>query len=346
MTNEIIASVVIPCRNEENFIEQCLLSIIKSDFNNDNLEIIVVDGISDDKTVEIINKLSKQYSNIHLLHNPDKVVPNAMNIGIEKAVGRYIVRMDAHSIYPKDYIVTLINSIQKLDADNVGGVWVTTPANDSLIAQAIALSTSHPFGIGNAYYRLNVAEPMEVDTVPFGCYKKEVFNKIGNFDTDLIRNQDDELNARLIQSGGKIFLIPSVKIIYFARATFSKMSKMFYQYGYFKPLVNIKLRHPATIRQFVPLLFVLFLFFGTFLTVFFEQFKYIFFPVLSIYILGNIYASLKIAELKKKYKLVPFLFLSFVLIHISYGYGYLKGILDFVILKKHKDNKIKINISR
>ena len=341
-------SIIIPCRNEEKFIANTLESIINGTYPLENMEILVVDGMSDDKTREIVKDYEKKYSQIKLVDNPERTVPYAMNYGIKKAKGDIIVRLDAHSIYPKNYIEKLVYWIEELNADNVGGVWDTTQANDSLEAKAIALATSHPFGIGDAQYRIsNKKEPYEVDTVPFGCYKKEVFEKIGLYDTDLTRNQDDELNARLIQNGGKIYLIPDLKIKYFARDKFSKMFKMFYQYGYFKPLVNLKLKQPATIRQFVPLLFVLFLVFGTLLSFVSNMFFYLFLLGLLIYFGTNFLVSFKIAKKEKNFKLFPYLVISFFLIHFSYGLGYLKGIFDFVLLKKHKNKNLSnIDISR
>jgi len=342
-------SIIVPCRNEENFISGTLLSIIESDYPLKDLEILIIDGISGDKTREIVKEFEEKYQQqIKLIDNPERTVPYAMNYGIKEAKGDVIVRLDAHSIYPSDYISKLVYWLKKLNADNVGGVWDTRPANDSLEARTIAYSTSHSFGIGNAQYRISdKKEPYEVDTVPFGCYKKEVFEKIGLFDTDLTRNQDDELNARLVQNGGKIFLIPDLKIKYFARENFSKMFKMFYQYGYFKPLVNLKLKQPATIRQFVPPLFVLFLVFGSLLSFTNVLFFIIFFTILSFYLGINIFVSYKISKEKQDMKLFPYLIKSFFMIHISYGIGYLKGILDFTFLKKHtKRNLSKMNTSR
>jgi glycosyltransferase involved in cell wall biosynthesis len=341
-------SIIIPCRNEEDFIENTLNSIIESDYSIENLEILIADGRSDDKTREIVENFEMKYSQIRLIDNPEKTVPYAMNYAIKEAKGDIIIRLDAHSIYPKDYISKLVYWIKELDAENVGGVWDTIPANDSLVSKIIAYSSLHSFGIGNAQYRISdKTEPYEVDTVPFGCYKKEVFEKIGLFDTDLTRNQDDELNARLIQNGGKIFLIPDLKIQYFARDTFKKMFKMFYQYGLFKPLVNLKLKQPATLRQFVPPVFVLFLIFGTILSIYSSLFLALFAMGLSIYFGVDILVSYKIAKEKKNLKLFPYLVYSFFLIHTSYGLGYLKGIVDFMILKKHKKNDLsKINTSR
>jgi len=344
----IKVSIIIPCRNEESFIFNTLLSIINSEYSLELMEILIIDGMSDDKTKKIVKEFEYKYSQIRLLDNPNKTVPYAMNIGIKEAKGSIIIRLDAHSVYPIDYISKLVYWIEKLDVDNVGGVWDTMPANDSLESQAIAYSTSNSFGIGNAQYRIsNKVEPYEVDTVPFGCYKAEVFDKIGLFDLDLTRNQDDEFNGRLIQNGGQIFLIPDLKIKYFARENFNKMFKMFYQYGYFKPLVNIKLDVPATLRQFVPPSFVLFLIFGTIFSFFSKVFFILFLIGLAVYFSVNSLVSYKISKKKKNFKLFPYLVKSFFLIHLSYGIGYLKGVLNFTILRKYKKEDLsQINISR
>lgn len=341
-------SIIIPARNEEKFISETLLSIVNSDYLLEKMEILVIDGMSDDNTREIVKKFSDKYSEIELLDNYNKTVPYAMNIGIKKAKGDFVIRLDAHSVYPQDYISKLVYWIQELAVDNVGGVWDTIPANNSLEAQAIAYSTSHIFGIGNAQYRIsNRIEPYSVDTVPFGCYRRDVFDRIGLFDIDLTRNQDDELNARLIQNGGKIFLIPNLKIKYFARENFKKMFKMFYQYGYFKPLVNLKLKLPATIRQFIPLLFVLFLILGMLLSFSGHMALILYMSGLSIYFIINLIVSYRVSKEKKNMKLLPYMIKSFFLIHLSYGIGYLKGLVDFLFLKKHTNKKLnEINLSR
>lgn len=335
-------SIIIPVYNEEQYIANCLDSILSSVLDFKTTEIIIIDGNSTDKTLEIITEYQKKYSFVKIFKNPHRIVSISMNIGITNSVGEYIVRLDAHSIYPSDYISKLVYWIKKLKADNVGGVWDIFPTNDSLEAKAIAYSTSNSFGIGNAQYKItNKIEPYRVDTVPFGCYKRDIFSKIGLYDIDLTRNQDDELNARLIQNGGKIFLIPDVKIKYFARENFYKMFKMFYQYGYFKPLVNIKLKKPSTVRQFIPLLFVLFLGFGSLLSFLSPLFLFLFILGLSVYFGINILVACNIAKNKKNILLIPYLITSFFLIHFSYGIGYLKGILDFVVLQKWKRNKNK-----
>lgn len=332
-------SIVIPCRNEEKFIAKCLDSVLKFECDID-IEILIVDGMSNDATQDIVKIYLERFSHIRLLENPYKTTPYAMNIGIKEAKGEIIVRLDAHAKFPKDYINKLIYWKKELQADNIGGVIKTLPLNSSLKAKAISFALSSSFGVGNSYFRTGTKKPIEVDTVPFGCYDKNILLKLGLYDTDLIRNQDDELNSRLIQNGGKIWLIPEIVIDYYSRDRFEALFKMFYQYGYFKPLVNKKLRYPATLRQFVPLLFVLFNFFGL-VSLFFSKIATMFFFIgLLIYFTLNTFFSFNIAKNEKNLKLIPYLTWSFIIIHFSYGLGYLKGIWDFIIL-----NKVKKDIS-
>lgn len=215
-------SVVIPCRNEIMYIARVLESILDQNYPKEQMEVIVVDGMSIDGTVDILKEYQNKYSFIKYLENEMQVTPNAMNIGIRNATGDVVVRMDAHSIYPKNYISRLVEWLIWLDADNVGGSLITKPARDTLEAKAIAHAMSHPFGVGNAYFRLGVNNPKQVDTVPFGCYWRKVFDKIGLYDEDLVRGQDNELNSRLEQKGGKIFLVPDIKTEYFPRDTLKK----------------------------------------------------------------------------------------------------------------------------
>lgn len=340
-----LVSIIIPCRNEEKFIKTVLNNIIDQDYRRDSIEVFVVDGLSDDNTRSIIKEMINQFPLIHFISNENKTVPYALNLAIQKAKGEVIIRMDAHCIYPNNYVSALVEKLFELNADNVGGVWITEPGNNSSQAIAIAKATSNRLGIGNAGYRLGAAKPVQTDTVPFGCYRKDVFEKIGLFDIQLTRNQDDEFNGRLIKNGGKIFLIPSVKIKYFARKNISSMSKMFYQYGYFKPLVNIKLGFVATARQLIPPAFVLMIFLGALLSLFSKI-------LMTIYLLGVFFyfvvvaiVSLKLFE--KKLSVFLNLLIVFPAIHFSYGTGYLSGIIDFIFLRKHKRKKsIEVEMNR
>jgi glycosyltransferase involved in cell wall biosynthesis len=328
-------SIIIPCRNEEAFIGKVLENIINQDYPSHLTEVFVVDGKSNDRSAEIIKNYSEKYSFIRYLENPEKVVPFALNKAIKESSGEIIIRMDAHAVYPNDYVSRLVDGLVDYNCENVGGVWITKPGNASVKAKAIALATSHPFGIGNAYYRLSNQKPKEVDTVPFGCYYRNVFDKIGYFDEELIRNQDDEFNARLIKNGGKIYLLPEIQIIYYAREKLQKVSKMFYQYGLYKPLVNLKIGKPATIRQFAPLLLVLYMAITGGLS-FISNFSWVVFLVGIIFYLFSCFfvaVSIWVKNIKKP-GLIFFLFLLFPIIHLSYGWGYLAGVFRFLIFKK------------
>jgi len=327
-------SIIIPTRNEERFIINTLDSIMEQDYPNELLEVIIADGESDDKTRELIRDYILGHQNVLLIDNPERVVPYALNYAITKATGEVIVRLDAHSKYPRNYVSRLVFELDRLKADNVGGVWDTTPANDGLIATSIALATSHPLGIGDASYRLDNREVKEVDTVPFGCFPKDVFDRIGLFDTDLIRNQDDEFNGRIIKNGGKIYLVPDVEIEYYARDSISTMVKMFFQYGLFKPLVNKKLGSAATLRQFVPPLFVLFMLFGLVIPFVPEIIVLMYSIGFAFYFLITILVGLKVAITNKRMVLAFILPWIFPLIHISYGWGYLKGYMYVNLLNK------------
>jgi glycosyltransferase involved in cell wall biosynthesis len=338
--SEILVSVIIPCRNEENHIESCLDTILAQDFFDNNFEIIIVDGHSDDKTRALIRKYEHNHSNIKVLKNPRKIVPSALNIGIRASMGKYIIRMDAHNRYEQNYISKCIKYLNEYSADNVGGICVTLPGKNNTLGKSIALGSSHPFGVGNAYFRIGLKKPKEVDTVPFGCYKREVFQKIGLFDEDLIRNQDDEFNLRLIKNGGKILLVPEIVSHYYARDTLKKLWRMYYQYGYFKPLVVRKIGSVLTLRQLVPALFISLLFLTGLLSWTARPFLFIFLSMLACYLTVNLGYSAAIAFRKGK-KQIFTLPLVFSTLHFSYGLGYLKGLWSFMLWKQ--DKRIKMN---
>lgn len=330
-----IVSVIIPVRNESEYITGTLKSVLEQDYPSDSMEVIVVDGESEDNTKEVVEQLIENHPNIKLISNPERIVSYALNYAIAESKGELIVRMDAHSNYPQNYISRLVDEIYRLKSDNVGGVCITLPANDGSKAMSIALAISHPIGIGGSSFRVGSDKIREVDTVPFGCFRRSIFGEIGFFDTDLIRNQDDEFNGRIIKNGGKIHLIPDVKIQYFARKNVRSLLKMFYQYGLFKPLVNKKLGAPATLRQFAPPLFVLFLFSWIFIFFLSDFFKYIWILLFAFYFLMAFAVGCILAAKKKRLTLAFIIPVIFFLIHMSYGLGFLKGFfLVFILGKK------------
>lgn len=245
-------SIVLPCRNEARYIGACLDSILQSEYPRDDLEVLVVDGRSDDGTRDIIAAYATRHPRIRLLDNPKAIVPAALNIGIRAASGSVIVRMDAHAVYPPEYVPRLVAALEESGADNVGGCLATLPAGPGVVARGIALALAHPFGVGNAYFRLGTPEARWVDTVPFGCFRRDVFDRVGLFDEDLVRDQDDEFNHRLRRLGGRILLLPDVLAAYYARDSFRALARMYFQYGYYKPLAARKVGRIMTVRQVVP----------------------------------------------------------------------------------------------
>lgn len=335
----IFTTVMVPCRNEQHFIANCLDSIIAQDYPKDKLEILVVDGASNDKTKEIISEYALKYSFVKLLNNAKKVVPAALNMAVKAAKGDIIMRMDAHCIYTQDYISKCVQRLKQHDeVDNVGGICITLPGNNTLLSQSIALALSHPFGVGNSYFRIGSKKERYVDTVPFGCYKRKVFLKNGLFDEDLIRTQDSEFNARLLKNGGRILLVPEIISYYYARDSLYALWKMQFQYGYFKPLAAKKIGRIFAPRHAVPPLFIGSLIISFVFSPFFKFFLWYFLFALFFYIVVDLGVSLAIS-LKKKFKCFCILPLIFSVIHFAWGIGFLKGTLDFVIFKKDKKKR-------
>jgi glycosyltransferase involved in cell wall biosynthesis len=339
-------SVIVPCYNEVKFIEQVVRNIATQDYPAQKMEVIFSDGMSEDGTREKLRALALEYSFIRTIDNPERFVPTALNRAIKVATGEVIVRLDAHAIYPLNYLTRLVSRLITGDAENVGGVWETKAGADTNEARAIVLATSHPLGIGNASYRLGGNEESYVDTVPYGCFKRSLFDRIGFFDEDLLRNQDDEFNGRIIKHGGKILMLPDVKIGYFARESRAKLRRMFYQYGLFKPLVNIKLGAPATLRQFVPPLFVGWLCVMSVCALFYFPGLIVLMATVLLYVLSIVTVSIRIAQ-PRSLSLVRETMFTFPSIHFSYGIGYIFGLYRYVLMKAHLKNKTaQVNTSR
>ena len=321
-----LVSVAIPCRNEKAYIADCLDSILAGDYPPDRLEILVADGQSDDGTRDILAQYVARYSCVTMIDNLKRNTPAALNAAIRSASGEVIVRMDAHVLYPPDYISRLVDALEESGADNVGGVLKTMPADDTPASRAIAVGLSHPFGVGNSHFRTGATARREVDTVPFGCYRREVFERIGLFDEELIRNQDDELNFRLLRQGGRILLIPEVSCRYFARRSFRHLSRMYYQYGYFKPLVARKVGRVMTARQLVPSILLLALLGSSGLSPWVPGAGAVFAGIAAIY-LGSVLALSALAA-GTDWRCAAALTAVFPILHFSYGCGFLLGIYD------------------
>lgn len=312
-------SIILPVRNEEKFIERCLKSIVKQDYPKNKFEILVIDGMSEDKTRKIVKNLQENNKNIMLFNNSKKTVPYALNIGIKKARGEVIIRVDGHSEIAKDYFRKCIYYLDKTDADCVGGPIKTI--GESATGKAIAKIMSS--SIGGSYFRF-LKKKRYVDTLAFGAYKKEVFEKIGLFDINQKRSQDSEFNFRLRENNGRIFMSPDIKSNYYCRNSFAKLFKQYLDYGIYKTRVYRK--HPKflKIKNLCPLLLVL-----SPLTLFFSKFLFLFILIAYAAFLLS-YSSIISSGLKEFFIIVP----ALVIMHISYGLGYLIGIFNFLIRRK------------
>jgi cellulose synthase/poly-beta-1,6-N-acetylglucosamine synthase-like glycosyltransferase len=328
-------SIIVPCRQEVESIGRCLDSILAGDYPLDRLEILVVDGLSDDGTREVVERYAREFPCVKLVENPRRTTPAALNTGIRLAAGEVIMRVDAHAFYPPGYVSQLVSWLDRSGADNVGGVIVTRPGNAGAPAVAIAQALSHPFGVGNSLFRVGVGKPRFVDTVPFGCYRKSVFERVGLFDEAMVRNQDDEFNMRLIRGGGRILLVPDVRIEYVARDTMAKVAGMAFQYGSYKPLGAAKLGGIFTLRQLVPPVFVLCLLGLAIGSLVAREARMALSVVTGFYLAAGAAAAMSVRErtgLISRALMLP----VFATLHVSYGIGYLVGLGKLV--RRHKES--------
>lgn len=253
-----LVSVIIPCRNEEKTIHLVLEALFEQSFPLQNMEIVIADGLSTDGTRRAIHAFSEAQPALfmRLVDNPKQIIPTGLNTAIKASKGELIVRMDAHSLPNQDYVQRCYNAHQEGKAENVGGVWKISPQNNGWVARSIAAAAANPFAVGDAHYRFT-EKAAYVDTVPYGSYKRELFEKIGYFDESLLANEDYEFNTRIRQSGGRIWLDPAIQCTYFARATFAALAKQYWGYGFWK--AQMLKRYPETLRwrQALPPAFVL-----------------------------------------------------------------------------------------
>lgn len=326
----MLASIIIPVLNEENFISKCVESIISETKYIKEIEILIIDGGSKDKTIKVIENLISKYSFIKLLHNKKKITPAALNIGIKHADGKYIIRLDAHAEYGKNYVDNCIAAIESAEESiaNVGGTIETKPSKNTFFAKSISICLSSKFGVGNSSFR--ISKPKEsryVDTVPFGCFRKTIFKEIGSFNENEPRNEDLEFNKRIIRSGKKILLVPNITSIYFSRPDIKSFVLQQFDNG---KIVTNKFRGGNAfhnLRHFTPFFFV------TYLIIFLSLFslldkgilKFISFTPLIAYLLLNFFFSIYLA-IKKNLLFFPSLFFTYILLHVSYGVGSIYGV--------------------
>jgi glycosyltransferase involved in cell wall biosynthesis len=319
-----LASIVVPCRNEAAHIAPCVESLLDGGYPRDRIEILVVDGMSDDGTRAVLDDLVSRHPEVRVLENRRRVTPVALNMGVQHASGGAVLICGAHTRYPEGYVATLMRWLERSGADAVGGVCETTPADGRPVARAIAAAMSHPFGVGNAHFRTGVSEPRWVDTVAFGCYRRDVFARVGNFDEELVRNQDDEYNARILRRGGRLLLVPDVTSRYAARGSLAALWRMYWQYGRYKPLVIRKVGQVVTVRQLVPAAFVAALVLGVAALPLGAPAAWALGALCAAYLTGALASG---AQLARRVGPSAGLLAAavFPVLHLSYGAGFLVG---------------------
>jgi succinoglycan biosynthesis protein ExoA len=321
-------SIVIPCRNEAAHIEKCLRSIFGQEVGAGGLEVILADGVSDDGTREILNLLAARDRRLRIVDNPHQIVSTGLNAAIQAAAGQIIIRMDVHTEYASDYVRQCLLVLEETGADNVGGPWIAR--GDGYMGNAIAAAFQTPFAVGGARGH-NPEYEGYVDTVYLGCWRRELFNRIGFFDEELVRNQDDEFNLRLVRSGGRIWQSPRIQSWYQPRISLSNLFRQYTQYGYWKVRVIQKHRLPASIRHLAPAGFVASLVVLAALSPFWGLPAYGLAALAATYSLCAITAA-AIAAARHGLKLLPVLPVVFACYHFSYGLGFLRGLWDFILL--------------
>lgn len=323
-------SVIIPVYNEEHYIEACVQSMLRQDYPREYMEWIFIDGMSTDRTWELLEKFQGEYPQlIKLLKNEHRTVPYAMNLAIRQSRGCYIIRLDAHAEYADDYFSACVRVLEETGADNVGGAMETKARTP--MGKIIAKMLSSPFGVGNSQFRIN-GEDGYVDTVPFGAFRREVFDKVGFYDERLTRNQDSELNYRIIHNGGKIYLSRQIKLAYYCRDSVKGIVNMARQNGKWN-IITMKLCPGSMrLRHFVPCLFDLSIIGLLLLGLLWRPFWWLLALELLLYIVLDVLASVKAGQGIKEWL---YLMVLFPIFHLTYGYGSLCGIATLAGGKIH-----------
>ncbi len=329
-------SLIIPCYNEQDSIQDLLAAICEQDYPLQDLEVVISDGMSTDATRDRIAEFAEAVPELTLkvVDNPQRNIPAGLNQAIEAASGEILVRMDAHSLPHPDYLKFSVKALLNNKGDNVGGVINIKPANQSLIARSIALAAVHPLGVGDAKYRTG-AQAGEVDTVAFGAYRASLVERIGGYDESLLTNEDYEFNVRVRKSGGKIWLDPKIRTTYLSRSSLRALAAQYWRYGYWK--LRMLLRYPETIRwRQVSGFFVLSWLVLGLLSIWFKAARWLLLGEAVIYGTALLAAGMSAAWKERDPGLVVGLPLAVATMHFSWGSGFLVSLIGFLFDKIFK----------
>lgn len=321
-------SVIIPCLNEESTILLVLEALSTQTFPHQEMEVIIADGLSTDRTREVIANFQGRHPglNLRVIDNPNRSIPSALNSAIRAASGKFLIRLDAHCIPHSDYIERSVQGLEAGLGENVGGVWEIKPGGEGWQARSIAAAAAHPLGVGDAMYR-RTAEARAVDTVPFGAFRREMVDQIGGFDERLLANEDYEFNARIRHRGGRVWLDPTIRSAYFSRPSFASLARQYWRYGYWK--ARMLLRYPKTIRwrQALPPLFAISLLAWLVLLPWFSYARWLFVIELASYFLILFVAGFCQAIKMRDPVLTFGLPLAIFVMHISWGSAFLWSLI-------------------
>jgi glycosyltransferase involved in cell wall biosynthesis len=329
MSHELpFVSVIMPVRNEADFIARSLGAILAQDYPPERVEIIIADGMSTDDTRAEIARLIAAHPDraITLIDNPHQIVPTGMNLAQRLAKGEIIVRVDGHCEIAPDYISQCVAHLQRGEADGVGGPIETV--GQSPESQAIAFAMSSKFGVGGSAFRTVKDKALYADTVAFPAYRRDVIERVGAYDEDLVRNQDDEYNYRLRKLGFRLLLTPKIRSRYYSRSSLRKLWRQYYQYGFYK--VRVLQKHPRqmSLRQFVPPLFVAALTLGGVSALFEPVVRSLWLLLVAVYLAANLGVSFALAA-RHGWQYLRYLPFAFATLHLSYGLGFWHGLLHF-----------------
>lgn len=319
-----LVSIIVPCYNEQATIRLLLDAICRQTFSLQELEVVLADGMSTDQTRDVIAGFQAEHPElmIRLVDNPRRIIPAALNCALRAAEGRYIIRLDAHSVPAPDYIERCVEDLEAERGENIGGVWEIRPRGAGAVQRAIALAAAHPFGVGDARYRYTTQAGF-VDTVPFGAFRREVFDRFGLFDENLLTNEDYEYNARLRQAGGRIWLNPRIRSTYFARPDLKSLSQQYWRYGYWK--WHMLRRYPKTLRwrQGLPPVFVLSLLVLLVLSIFWAAARLLLAVEALLYGLILVAGAVTPARQHRDPGLLLTIPMAIAVMHVSWGAGFL-----------------------
>jgi len=324
-----LVSIVIPCYNEEQTIGLLLNALYRQTYPRSQMEVILADGQSSDRTREVIANFQNQHPDlvVRVVENPKKIIPAGVNRAIKAANGKYIVRLDAHSVPNEEYVQVSIADLEAQKGDNVGGLWLVKPGGLGWVATSIAAAASHPLGAGDARYRYSSVAG-EVDTVPFGAFQRTLFDRIGFFDETLLTNEDYEFNTRIRANGGKIFFDPAIRTQYFARSTLSALAKQYWRYGFWKWRMLLRAPDSLRWRQAIPPLFVLGIFILLILSIWFQPARIVL--VAGIFIYLGILLAFGIANVRRTgdWRTAIGFPAAIAVMHFSWGFSFLWSMLQ------------------